>query len=100
MKLEVYGDSKNGYAAHGEYEPGIDASLLPCPFCAGTIINVTNTHSPYYWAECKTCGAEVSGNFEVSFSGRRIRSEKACRWVHEKSFHSAIKVWNTRFYRG
>jgi len=94
MKLDICGNDKTLYSAHGEYEPG-DQALEPCPFCGGMDIEVDNTHTPHYTAICQTCGAEKPAADSRS-SGNHSKTKAACRRAHRRSFQSAIDEWNKR----
>ncbi|WP_140918206.1 Lar family restriction alleviation protein [Limnobaculum xujianqingii] len=94
MKLFIYGNEPGDIAAHGEYQHGVDASLLPCPFCASDELTVDNSWTPYYSVECQCCGASIPGNFEPNTF--RFNSKEECRCAHEQAFNSAINCWNSR----
>ncbi|MDE2098435.1 MAG: Lar family restriction alleviation protein [Patescibacteria group bacterium] len=36
-------------------------TLLKCPFCGSSSLQIGNTHTPSYWVECEDCGAAVYG---------------------------------------
>lgn len=93
MKLEIYGNSKKGFSAHGEDNGEYD--LEPCPFCDSSDVEITNTHSPSYWAECNNCGAQgPSGRTSSVRIARKTKS--AVRRQHEEAFSKAHELWNTR----
>ncbi len=98
MKLEIYGSRREGgYCAHGEYEPGVDTPLLPCPFCNldGSEIEGHNTHTPSYWIECPDCGAE--GPRDPDFVDvRRTDSRARVEQLHRASLDRVIALWNRR----
>ena len=95
MKLTIWGQ-KNNYSASGEYEPGIDPTLEPCPFCGSPDITVWNTHSPYYTCRCTLCLVDGPSNFEVEGASARLRTKRQCKVVHEAAFELAIELWNQR----
>jgi hypothetical protein len=91
MNVEIVGNSEDGFVVNLRHDSS-DAELKPCPFCESRRIEIVNTHTPAYWAECEDCGAKKDG---LSFS---VRSDKRSRVLaaHEKSFWSAIEQWNRR----
>lgn len=92
MKIEIFGGHKN-FSAHGEYEPGVDPELKPCPFCGHSdSLSVTNTHTASYWVECD-CGGEKHGNY---YYGSKLTTKTRAEKEHRKSFKSAIAEWNRR----
>lgn len=54
MNLKIYGSGTH-WSGNGE---SADESLKTCPFCTSLNIEVSNTHTPSYWAECRDCGAQ------------------------------------------
>ena len=64
-----------------------EAKLADCPFCGGDA-TIDNTHTPYYWVECCSCGAEVHSKYKP-------KSEDNSE--HQKSIRGAVKAWNQRF---
>lgn len=96
MELEIYGD-ESGYSAYGEYQPGVDTPLQPCPFCgANDGLTVSNTHTPYYSVECE-CSATIWGDYEEDAVRIGLfKSKKYCELTHRRAFQSAIDCWNTR----
>jgi hypothetical protein len=96
MKLEIYGGPKHGgWSGHGEYEPGIDPRLDACPFCDSDEVDVSNTHTPYYNAECQQCGAEGPRN-SVGDAWTHSMSKSNVTTLHRQSFARAINDWNMR----
>lgn len=94
MKLEIYGSDEEGWSAHGEYEPGVDPALRPCPFCGCTDgLTVENTHTPHYSVECESCEATGPSNED---SGTPIFSKRGASTAHKLAFRSAIDLWNKR----
>lgn len=94
MKLEVYGGAMmGGWSAHGEYEPGIDPPLNPCPFCHNAEIEVSNTHTPFFTARCTRCEAKGPRNDE-GLAWRRGMGRAATEALHRRSFLRAIDDWN------
>jgi hypothetical protein len=91
MKLEIWGDRRH-YSASGEYEPGIDPPLKPCPHCGSTDLEISNTHTPSYTVTC-ACGAEMHGH---STEGGPIKTRKACAEKHQAAAWIAIEAWNLR----
>lgn len=96
MKLEIFGDPEYGWSGHGEYEHGIDAHLNSCPFCDSDEIRVSNTHTPYYRAECTECGAEGPYN-SIGDAWNRSMSKSDATALHQLSFAKAIIDWNCRY---
>lgn len=97
MYLEIWGSKKEHWSGHGEYEPGVDPSLKPCPFCGGSAIVVDNTHTPFYSARCEDCGCEGPTAHPDGYDGGHIRSRIKARAAHEEAFRRAIVHWNRRF---
>lgn len=64
-----------------------ESKLKDCPFCGGDAF-IENTHTPYYWVECNSCGAQVSSKYKP-------KNEEISE--HEKSIRGAVKAWNQRF---
>lgn len=95
MKLEIFG-VKNCWSAHGEYQPGIDPPLEPCPFCGSQNIEIRNTHTPYYSGYCSDCRTEGPNHMEVEGASARLRTKRQCQVVHEAAFELAIELWNER----
>lgn len=61
--------------------------LLPCPFC-GSPGELQNTHTPSYWVECTSCGAQVSDQlFHENYHSLD---------AHKASIQNACIAWNTR----
>lgn len=94
MKLKIFGE-KGDWSAHGEHEPGVDPQLMPCPFCGGDEITVSNTHSPYYKAQCEECNA-VGPPGKVLGAPERLKTKHECKEIHVASFNVAINYWNIR----
>lgn len=94
MKLDIHGNRRTGYRGHGQYEPGVDHTPKPCPFCGGVKVEVWNTHTPYYWAQCEGCGAEIGGSYKPS--REHFQSRESARRAHVRAFRSAMEAWNTR----
>jgi len=90
MKLEL----REPDYGHGDYEPGVDPPLVPCPFCGFSEADdnglmCSNTHTAYYAARCTQCGAEGP-------IGTCPEPPKTLRENHEIAFQEAIEKWNTR----
>ncbi len=66
-----------------------EGKLEHCPFCGSTDIEIENTHTPYYWAKCTQCEAEVS---EVNYPSDRKGNHEG----HVESINAVVKAWNTR----
>lgn len=100
MNLEIYGTSKSHFSAHGELvqeADTIEKRLLPCPFCGSDVITVSNTHTPYYDAECQDCGAQGPPGRPTTKGGDgHIRTKKLCQTLHREAFEDAIFAWNAR----
>ncbi len=81
----------------GIHEKGIDPELKPCPFCKGTDVCVTNTHTICYWVECNDCSAQgpcaesADPVVEVSIETLEQATEQ-----HRVVMHAAIEFWNDR----
>lgn len=65
--------------------------LKPCPFCGGTEMKLTSTHTPSYWIECP-CGAEVHAR---GISPRSTNPD-AIRRCHQQAKRLTIQAWNAR----
>ena len=48
---------EGGDVFHVALEPKDEVN--PCPFCGSRQIEIVNTWTPSYWAECQICGVEV-----------------------------------------
>lgn len=92
MKLEIYGNTTEGFKAHGE-STEIDV-LVDCPFCGSDMITVENTHSPYYSAKCLACDAE--GPTSPRVVKQALMRKGAVRCQHERAFKQAVDLWNRR----
>lgn len=68
-------------------------ALRNCPFCGGADLEICNTHSPAYWIECVTCGAECPG--EVENEGSCATELEALK-AHNRALLSAVECWNQR----
>lgn len=73
----------------------VNSSALPCPFCGGAHMTISNTHTPCFTVECETCGCVVSGKAVYPRAGR-YTSRKAALNGYRKAFKSALEVWNKR----
>lgn len=94
MKLDIFGGrSQGGYSAHGESD--IEA-LAECPFCASDNIEVSNTHTPCYHAECLACGAQGPRIGLAPNEKQHERTRVGVQRQHETKFKGAVKAWNTR----
>lgn len=101
MKLEVYGGPKHGgWSGHGEYEPGADPDLRPCPFCGSKNLTVDNTHTPFYTAQCLDCETEGPRAYGIGDRWHRRMSRKAVTALHQQAFLAAIEMWNVRCVGG
>lgn len=86
-----------------------DATLKPCPFCGGSNLEVSNTHTASFWVACNDCDAQTHGEY---FDGPQ-RNDKFhyencpdgssfeatyddLHPEYQKAFRSAVKAWNTR----
>lgn len=95
MKLDIFGSHKTHWSGHGEYEPGVDPLLEACPFCGGNEIDLTNTHTPYYQAQCTSCDAAGPQCGPPRGVPRRA-SRAVVEGLHRKFFTEAIQAWNKR----
>lgn len=94
MKISFGGSYITGYIASGEYEPGIDPPLQPCPFCGSVDLMVANYLSVHYSIDCE-CGC----SFELGEPGctlYRYRNIQDAEAHHREVFLMAIETWNTR----
>lgn len=108
MKLKIIGGSVCGFSAHGEHD-STDRPLKPCPFCGGSDITLTNTHSPHYNARCEDCSAEgpdgwdyIPEEFQVlipKMPKKRMSKARTIE-IHEAAFQAAIDAWNNRYCDG
>lgn len=73
---------------HCERPEGIP-DAKPCPFCGCEDIEITNTHTPAYWAECTECGARIDSQYDETIPWEAEESYIA-------SFRSACEAWNNR----
>lgn len=96
MKLEIYGTSKSGWSGHGENEPGELLLIKACPFCGSHEIEVSNTHTPYYTAQCSQCSAEGPRAYDRGDQWNRRTSKRATEAIHRLCFRDAIEAWNER----
>ena len=64
-------------------------TLLPCPHCGSTDLELANTHTPSYWIEC-VCSARVSGEYGPELTMGAVEAQ------HRASAESAIQNWNRR----
>lgn len=65
---------------------------LPCPFCGGSNLELSNTHTACYSVECNDCGAQITGE---NLTGN-YASEKIPLTRHIKAKSSALLAWNRR----
>lgn len=93
MKYDFFGSNENGWHCSIKYESGIDEELEPCPFCGSTVVDIHNTHSPSYWAQCE-CSAQIDSNDDQDDS--EYSAKESCKKAHKNAFKSAIDNWNTR----
>lgn len=96
----------------GKSRTNAPADLLPCPFCAGTDLEIFNTHTPSFSVRCNDCDAEASGDYFPTPDGT-VRED----WFHysptpddsgfeatfddlhpeyKEAFRSAVSAWNRR----
>lgn len=68
-----------------------DDHPLPCPFCGGADLELSNTHTACYTVVCP-CGVEVTG---ASFSGN-YSSDRIPRARHVTAKANALAAWNRR----
>lgn len=61
--------------------------IKDCPGCTNDLVDITNTHTPYYWIECNVCGLELH-------DARILVSRKDSLKMHKESFLHVIKKWN------
>jgi len=96
MELEIYGGPKcGGWSGHGEYERGTDEPLHACPFCGSANVSVINTHTPYYTAKCRGCGAE-GPRTNTGDAWNRGMPRDATERLHREAFQAAVDAWNGR----
>lgn len=87
--------------------------LLPCPFCNSDDLHLRNTHTPYFWVECDSCGAQVNGKY-FEYRGKKENAKfsyepdapkgsfftatelKQMPKAYQRAAASAIAAWNTR----
>lgn len=95
MKEDFYGNEKCGFHGSIEIVPGKDFTLLNCPFCGDSNVEVWNIHSPYYTVRCLMCGAECPSDDDVH-DGNLIKNLDMAKKIHLKALKSAIANWNKR----
>lgn len=66
-------------------------TVLPCPFCGGSDIELCNTHTASYWLEC-ACGASIHGRG----AGSNMPSDELTMRHHRTAARDALRRWNTR----
>lgn len=81
---------EGGDVFHVALEPKDEVN--PCPFCGSRQIEIVNTWTPSYWAECQICGVEVHPRNAPSWG----RSDERDPKKHLASARRALKAWNTR----
>lgn len=87
--------------------------MLPCPFCNSDDLHLRNTHTPYFWVECDSCGAQVNGKY-FEYRGKKENAKfsyepdapkgswfaatelKQMPKAYQRAAASAIAAWNTR----
>lgn len=76
------------------YDSKLHGDLLPCPFCGGKDLEVTNTSTPSYWVECHECEGRAHGAsyVELETDGTVESTGKA----YVEAMKSAIAAWNRR----
>ena len=67
-------------------------TVKPCPFCGSRDIELANTWTPSYWAECKVCGVQVRSPNRKDWK----RSDVANPKKHLASARLALQAWNAR----
>jgi hypothetical protein len=67
--------------------PDAQKKMKPCPFCAHKDARLENTHTPSYWVECGSCGANIHDPRSARGTGERSHRASAMR---------AIKAWNSQ----
>lgn len=85
------------------------AALLPCPFCGGTDLELSNTHTPSFRVECHGCEASSHGEYFESPRKRNTRFSYSANpqgefeaayadlWPeYRQAADSAIARWNSR----
>lgn len=69
----------------------LDLTLLPCPFCGSSAVELSNTWTASYHVECEDCGAEGPSSTRRT-TARGNRSPK----VHREAALEAAERWQTR----
>lgn len=98
MKLELLRDSRGNWSGRGEYEPGIDPKLKPCPFVHvydDEELIADNTHGPFFTVSC-SCGAEGPRSYAIENTLKRRASRRTAEEILTRAFHAAIEAWNRR----
>jgi hypothetical protein len=93
VKLNIYGDAKVGFKAHGESDPAV-SELKPCPFCGSNNILVSNSHTPCYAGECQDCGA--TGPSSGAPRRYAVKSRAAVEQQHAQYFMLGCAAWDRR----
>lgn len=77
------------------FDSDLHGNLKPCPFCGErTGLEVCNTHTPSFWVECGSCGAEKEGVYEnVDYS--LISFDAKCD-LYIRAMKTAVSEWNRR----
>ena len=91
MKLEIFGNDKDGYSGHGQSDESTE--LRACPFCGSENVEIVNTHTPYYWGQCIDCECEGPKSRSPD---RHARSKRGVKNQHEEAFKKAVINWNSR----
>ncbi len=82
-------------------------TLKPCPFCGGSNVELSNTHTASFWCECE-CGAQAHGEYfegpqrDDKFSytpspGGFAEADLPDMYPeYQQAARSAIEAWNRR----
>lgn len=81
-------------------EAGVDAGLLPCPFCGGDDLTIHGvSYNAHYLVQCENCGSE-RGTFDLPDIKVNNRTRTAFEAAHREGFAAGIAAWNRRWDGG
>ncbi|HFQ7030049.1 TPA: hypothetical protein ACHSMM_004490 [Yersinia enterocolitica] len=92
--FKIYGEAGHFSGSYHDDGTHDGQALIPCPWCPDSELAVCNTHTPVYWVECLTCGAERSGDY-IEGAETAATADEALA-MHREAFLSAVNGWNTR----
>ena len=83
----IYNESEYPDFFNFRLQPSAWRAMKPCPFCGHRDVELANTHTPYYWMECRSCGCEIPDPRSARGTGERSHRASAMR---------AIAAWQSR----